>query len=118
MKFLSPLAAAAALTGLAVPAHAEPAGIDVEFLTALGKAGITFRNAEKAVAAGRTACELMDSGQPELDVVKRLTEENPGFTVSGAAKFTAIAASAYCPQHLNVVSGPGGSDNNPPSGGP
>lgn len=112
MRLLLPLLAAAGLIGLAAPAHAEPSGIDAEFLAALGKAGITFRNADKAVAAGKTACELMDSGQPELDVVKRVTEQNPGFTISGAAKFTAIAASAYCPQYLNVVNGAQGGDQN------
>lgn len=108
MRLLTVLAALAALIGLAVPVHADPGGLDGEFLAALGKAGITFKNPDQAISAGKTACELMDSGQQELDVVKKVTEQNPGFNISGAAKFTAIAASAYCPQYLNKPSGPSG----------
>jgi Protein of unknown function (DUF732) len=42
----------------------------------------------------------MNQGQSETDVIKNMTEQNPGFTSSGATTFTAIAVSAYCPQHL------------------
>lgn len=96
-----------AMLGSAVPAQADP-GLDASFLGALDKAGITYHNGADAVAAAHTACNLMDKGEPELDVIKHVTEKNPGFTITGAAKFTAIAASAYCPQHLNAVGGNGG----------
>jgi len=29
-----------------------------------------------------------------------VSSSNPGFTADGAAQFTMIAASAYCPQHM------------------
>jgi hypothetical protein len=106
------LASLAVVIGVAVPAQADPnstdSGTDANFLTALRRAGITYGSADTAVAAAKAACGLMDQGQPETDVIKHVTEQNPGFTVSGAAKFTAIAASAYCPKYLNVASDSGG----------
>ncbi|MGH3597490.1 MAG: DUF732 domain-containing protein [Mycobacterium sp.] len=115
MRLRLVLAGLAAIIGLAVPAQADPGstdpGMDASFLAALDKAGITYHNGADAVAAAKTACQLMDQGKPELDVIKQVTELNPGFTISGAAKFTAIAASAYCPQYLGTVSGGGGAND-------
>jgi Protein of unknown function (DUF732) len=106
------LASLAVAIGVAVPAQADPSsadsGTDASFLAALRQAGISFNSGDGAVAAAKTACGLMDDGQPETDVIKHVTEQNPGFTISGAAKFTAIAASAYCPQYLNAASDSGG----------
>ncbi|MGH3958499.1 DUF732 domain-containing protein [Mycobacterium sp.] len=99
------LAAVAAAVALAAPAHADPGGNDADFVGALNNAGITFRNPQQAIEAGKQVCAMMDDGQSGVDVAKKLTELNPGFALSGAAKFTAIAASAYCPKHL------GGSDS-------
>jgi hypothetical protein len=42
----------------------------------------------------------MDQGDPQAGVIKSVSSSNPGFTADGAAQFTMIAASAYCPQHL------------------
>ncbi len=42
----------------------------------------------------------MDRGNSEVDVIKSVSSSNSGFTVDGAAQFTMIAASAYCPQHM------------------
>jgi Protein of unknown function (DUF732) len=113
MRPLGVFASLAVTIGLAVPAQADPVspdpGLDASFLGALDKAGITYRNGANAVSAAKTACGLMDQGQPELDVIKHVTELNPGFTVAGAAKFTAIATSAYCPKYLNAVAN-GGDD--------
>jgi Protein of unknown function (DUF732) len=112
MRLLGVLASLAVIIGLAAPAHADPdssdPGLDTSFLNALDRAGITYSNGANAVAAAKTACGLMDQGQPEIDVIKHVTEQNPGFTVSGAAKFTAIAASAYCPEHLSLAGDSGG----------
>jgi hypothetical protein len=103
----------AATLGLAVPAQADP-GVDASFLDALTKAGITFNNGPGAINAGKTACGLMDHGQPELDVIQHVSEQNPGITTTSAAKFTAIAASAYCPQYLQHASDNGGDSAVPP----
>jgi hypothetical protein len=107
----------AATLGLAVPAQADPgsadAGLDASFLDALTKAGITFSNGPTAVNAGRTACGMMSQGQPELDVIQHVSEQNPGIGTNSAAKFTAIAASAYCPQFLQRASDNGGGTQEP-----
>lgn len=112
MRLFIALAGVAAVIGTASLAQADPdssgSGADGSFLAALHQAGISYGNGDGAVAAAKTACGLMDQGQPEIDVVKHVTEQNPGFTISGAAKFTAIAASAYCPQYLNPVTDSGG----------
>ena len=112
-RLLVPLAIAATL-GFSVPAQADP-GVDASFLDALTKAGITFSNGPNAINAGKTACGLMDQGQPELDVIQNVTAQNPGITTTSAAKFTAIAASAYCPQYLQLASD-AGNGNRPPPG--
>ncbi|HTX94460.1 MAG TPA: DUF732 domain-containing protein [Mycobacterium sp.] len=104
MRMLVALASFAAVVGMATPAQADPesstSGPDANFLAALDKAGITYQNPAVAVDVGKRACQLMDQGNPEIDVIKNVSASNPGFTVDGAAKFTMIAASAYCPQHL------------------
>ncbi|MGB8210849.1 MAG: DUF732 domain-containing protein [Mycobacterium sp.] len=113
MRRLLVLVGIAATLGFSVPAQADP-GVDASFLDALTKAGITFNNGPNAVNAGKTACRLMDQGQPELDVIQNVTAQNPGITTTSAAKFTAIAASAYCPQHLQRASDNGGEGTEPP----
>ena len=103
----------AATLGLAAPAQADP-GVDASFLDALTKAGITFSNGPNAVNAGQTACGMMEQGQPELDVIHHVSGQNPGLNTTRAAQFTAIAASAYCPQFLQRASNTGGAENPPP----
>ena len=103
MRFLVMLAGCAAALGVvATPAQADPgtSGPDASFLSALKKAGITYQDPTVAVAVGKKACELMDQGNPEVGVIKSVSSSNPGFTADGAAQFTMIAASAYCPQHM------------------
>jgi Protein of unknown function (DUF732) len=100
MRTFLVLASCAAVIGLAAPAHADPAGSDASFLAALDKAGITYQDGSVAVDVGHRACALMDQGNSQVDVIKNVSSSNPGFTVDGAAQFTMIAASAYCPQHL------------------
>lgn len=102
MRFLVMLASFAAMLGMATPAQADPgnAGSDASFLAALKKAGITYQDPAVAVAVGKQACELMDQGNTQAGVIKSMSSSNPGFTADGAAQFTMIAASAYCPQHM------------------
>jgi hypothetical protein len=99
MKRLILLISATAIVGLATPAHADP-GSDAGFLAALDQAGISHRGADRAVAAGRSVCELMDGGLSPLDTVNAVRSTNPGFTAERAAQFAVTGASAYCPEHL------------------
>ena len=91
------------IAGIAVftTANAEPdAIIEDGFLNALNNAGITYRSAPQAVSAGLAVCGLMESGMSGIDVVNEVKNSNPGFTLDSAAKFAAIAAHEYCPDHL------------------
>jgi Protein of unknown function (DUF732) len=49
------------------------------------------------------ACQLVDQGHPEADVIKGMTEQNARFTKNGATKFVQIAEHVYCPQHIGGV---------------
>jgi uncharacterized protein DUF732 len=104
MRLRVVLASFGAVTGLAAPAHADPGGggpnADASFLAELERAGISYGSTANAIAAGRRACDLMNQGQQEDDVISSLTADNPGFTTPSATQFTTIAASAYCPQLL------------------
>jgi hypothetical protein len=101
---------------LEVPAHADP-GVDASFVDALAKTGISFNDSASAVKAARTACGLMDQGKSQLDVVGLVMQQNSGISTVSAAQFTAIAASAYCPQHLQRVRDSSGDPSPPPAGG-
>ena len=102
MRFLVMLAGFATVLGVATPAQADPgsSGPDASFLAALTKAGITYQDPTVAVAVGKEACELMNQGNPQAVVINSVSSSNPGFNADGAAQFTMIAASAYCPQHM------------------
>jgi hypothetical protein len=108
MRLLVVLASVAAIICRAVPAQADPGstdpGLDASFLNQLNQAGITYSNGPAAVAAARTACDMMDSGQKEIDVIKQVMNLNPGFGLAGSTRFTAIASSVYCPEYLGKSS--------------
>jgi hypothetical protein len=110
MRLLIVLANVAAVIGLAVPAHADPPppppdpASDSTFLDSLNKAGMVYRSGPDAIAAGRMACDMMNAGQPETDVINKLAALNPGLNNGGAMKFAALASSAYCPDFLTKSS--------------
>jgi hypothetical protein len=108
MRPLIVLASLGTIVGLAVQAQADPGssdpGVDASFLDSLKQANITYRDGPTAIGAAKFACDLMDQGEPEFDVIKRVAELNPGFGLSGSTKFTALASSAYCPQYLSKSS--------------
>ncbi|MBS4729217.1 DUF732 domain-containing protein [Mycobacterium sp. SM1] len=108
MRLRVVLASVAAISCQAVPAQADPsstdAALDASFLNQLNQAGITYSSGPAAVAAARTACDMMDSGQKEIDVIKQVMNLNPGFGLAGSTRFTAIASSVYCPEYLGKSS--------------
>jgi hypothetical protein len=111
MRLLLVLASAAAALCLAVPALADPPdppapdpAADANFIASLKNAGMTFRSGSDAVAAGRLACDMMNSGTSEQDVVTKLSALNPGLNTGGAMKFAALASTAYCPDYLTKSS--------------
>ena len=111
MRLSLALAAVATMVGLAVPALADPPdppapdpAADANFVASLKNAGMTFRSGPDAVAAGRLACDMMNSGTSEQDVVTKLSALNPGLNTGGAMKFAALASTAYCPDYLTKSS--------------
>jgi len=103
MRLLVVLGGLAAVIGLAAPAQADPDG---DFLAALNGAGITYQSGPDAIGIGQRACQLMDQGHSEADVIKSMTEQNPGFTNDAATQFTKIAENVYCPQHIGGAVAP------------
>ena len=111
MRLLLVLASVAAALSVAVPALADPPdppapdpAADANFIASLKNAGMTFRSGSDAVAAGRLACDMMNSGTSEQDVVTKLSAMNPGLNTGGAMKFAALASTAYCPDYLTKSS--------------
>jgi Protein of unknown function (DUF732) len=109
MRLLVALGGFAAIIGLATPAQANAGDPDADFLAALNNAGITYQNGPDAIGIGRRACQLMDQGHSQADVIKAMTDQNPGFTTDGATQFVVIAENTLCPQHI------GGAVQAPPS---
>jgi hypothetical protein len=116
MRGLVVVLGVASALSLAVPAHADP-NVDASFVDALTKAGIAFNDSNSAINAGKTACGLMDQGRSQLDIVALVMQQNSDVSTVSAAKFTAIAASAYCPQHLKRISDNTGGPSQPPGDG-
>ncbi len=98
MRKLFVLVSLAAMIALAPLAQADPvtnaSGPDAGFLAALDQAGVVYDNGPVAIAVGRQACELMNQGHPEADVIQSLSASNPGFTIDSATKFATSAVGA------------------------
>jgi hypothetical protein len=113
MRLALVLASVAVVIGTAAPACADIDSNDQVFLAALKQSGLTYQDPDRAIAIGKTVCDLVDRGMTGAEIVKNLQDLNPGFEGDGAAKFTAIAASAYCPKTLAGA----GQGSAPKSGG-
>lgn len=96
------MVAAAAAIGVAAPAHAD-ANQDQAFLVSLGAAGLTYKNPQSAIAAGKTVCDMANEGKTGVEVVKVLQDANPSLSQMNAARFTAISAGVYCPAQLPPI---------------
>jgi len=119
MKRLLMLTSAAAMIGMAAPAYADPSGNDADFLKHLSSAGLSYGDPDKAVTVAKSVCDLADKGTSGADIVDDLKKENPAFTGDGASKFTAIAASDYCPKYaVSASEAPKAPEGQPPSGQP
>jgi hypothetical protein len=112
MRIFLLLASVATILGLAGPAMADPPppsepdnpGADTAFLDSLSKAGMTYNSGPNVIAAGRKACDFMNQGLSQGELVSKLSLLNPGLNSGGAMKFAALASSAYCPQWLDKSS--------------
>ncbi|WAJ46690.1 DUF732 domain-containing protein [Mycobacterium sp. Aquia_216] len=97
---------------IAAPAHAIP-GEDEEatdennevFIADLSKVGISFKDPDQAVAAGKAVCGLLSRGVSGLQLLNDLRDNNPALTTNGAAQFATISAKSYCPRQLDGSAG-------------
>lgn len=105
MKNFVALLGAAAVISFAAPAHAEPEGDDAAFLANLSNAGITYSSPGDVITSAKAVCGLMGRGETGLQVVSDIKDQNPGMTMDAAAKFAALASSAYCPHHIAPKAG-------------
>jgi hypothetical protein len=103
MRLVLALICVAAVVSTAAPACADIDGSDQVFLAALNKDGLTYGDPEHAITAAKAVCNLANGGMSGVEIVRNLQELNPAFEGNGAAEFTAIAASAYCPTTLAGV---------------
>jgi hypothetical protein len=108
MRLFLVVASTATILCLAAPATADPPppppdnpGADAAFLDSLNKAGMSYNSGSNAITAGRKACDFMNQGLSQNDLVEKLSLLNPGLNHGGAMKFAALASSAYCPDFLN-----------------
>lgn len=92
---------------VAAPAYADPTTTetapnnDADFLQQLTDAGLTFHDGQQAIAAAKNVCQLADEKTPEGDIEKNLQSGNPSLAGTGAERFMILAASEYCPRHLD-----------------
>jgi hypothetical protein len=95
MKLFLTAASFAAIIGFAAPAQADSA--DDAFTASLDKAGITYSDSDKVVAAGKWVCTQISSGTGAPDVVSTLQTKNSDLSDDKANKFVGISTSAFCP---------------------
>jgi hypothetical protein len=99
MRFLLPLSCVVTAIGIAAPAHAD-INNDNDFLAQLRNAGITYQDRDLAITAGHSVCQLLDGGKSAAEIVTELRNRNPNFQGDGAADFTTLSASHFCPKYL------------------
>jgi hypothetical protein len=89
------------MIGMAAPAYADnpPSGADADFISQLNAAGLTNQDPNKAIAAAKDMCSLMDNGTPKADIQNNLVSRNPGLTSNGAAQFMTLAEGKYCSKY-------------------
>lgn len=112
MKTALLVAGAALVICTAAPARADITARDQAFLNSLSQAGLVYMSPDRAIQAAKSVCTLADNGLEGAEIVQDLQDRNPGFQGDGAAKFTALAAQAYCPEKLTA-----GDQSPPPQSG-
>lgn len=102
MRAFLTLSSLAVIIGMAVPAHADDT--DDAFIASLQAAGFSFSDAGQAITAAHYVCQAAGGGTAMADIATAIKSKDSALTDDKAAKFTAIAASAYCPDALSTTS--------------
>ncbi|OCB46080.1 DUF732 domain-containing protein [Mycobacterium parascrofulaceum] len=99
MKLVLTIAGVVAGIALAVPAHADDT--DDAFLGSLNSAGFTYNDPGQVIQAGHYVCSAAGGGTAMADIATAMVSKAPALSQEKAEKFTAIAASAYCPDAIS-----------------
>ncbi|WP_231986422.1 DUF732 domain-containing protein [Mycobacterium sp. E2479] len=99
MKLLLTISSVAVVIGLAAPAHADDT--DDAFLASLNSAGFTYNDPAQVIQSAHYVCSAASGGTAMADIAKAMTSKAAALTEEKAEKFTAIAASAYCPDAIS-----------------
>jgi hypothetical protein len=92
---------AAALIGLAVPAHAD--GDDVDgYIGVLNHEGIDTTARSAVIHMGRMVCESFDHDVPFESILTSI-DTNTGYTKDEAEWIVAASVSKLCPEHKDDV---------------
>ncbi len=110
------LTSLAAIIGMAMNAHAD--STDDAFIASLQAAGFTFSDAGQAITAAHYVCQAAGGGTAMADIAKAIQSKDSALSDDKAAKFTAIAANAYCPQALSTDNAPSSAPSTAPSAAP
>lgn len=89
-------AGAAALVGLAAPAHAD-VDPETQFLNTVDHAGIEYTDPQEAVAVGRQVCDYLHAGHPTSAAARALRISNRTLSAKNAARFVVFAQTVLCP---------------------
>lgn len=95
---LAALTSLAVIIGMGIPARADSA--DDAFISSLQAAGFTFTDAGQAITAAHYVCKAADGGTAMADIAKAMQSKDSALSDDKAAKFTTLAATAYCPQDV------------------
>ncbi len=98
-RWIVTAATAAALTGLAPTAYAEP-DPDATFISTIEQAGIEYTNAADAVAVGREVCAYLGTGHHVDSAARAVRISNRSMSVKNAARFVTFSQVAFCPDSI------------------
>lgn len=87
------------MIGLAAPAYADDT--DGAFLASLDAAGFTYNDPGQVIQAAQYVCTSATNGTAIADIATAVQKGDTALSADKAAKFTAIAANAYCPDALS-----------------
>ena len=117
---LAALTSLAVIIGMGLPARAD--STDDAFIASLQAAGFTFSDAGQVITAAHYVCHAADGGTAMADIAKAIQSKDSALSDEKAAKFTTVAANAYCPQALSTdsssSSAPTSAASNAPSSAP
>jgi hypothetical protein len=109
-KLLVPSACAAAVVGMAAPAHAAPAdpyvyvasATDDTFLRALDGLGIAHPSDPEAVNVAKAACGNIRNGNSIREAVDGVRNAYPDLALLQGAHFVAVTRAIYCPDTQQI----------------